>query len=168
MDHTDLIPRLRLIMVQWIVQVNIIIMFLYAFLAIDLVNSKLTNMSHYQWEDFKWKMQFLDRFTDVRKEYFEIQLLDCMKSYSLSQNHILWMNASVSFSIPFVADCLFADYTQQCSELELQPETLFLGVSLLDRFLSKGSFNSQRTLVLVGIASLTLATRIEENQPYNR
>ncbi|CAN7060417.1 unnamed protein product [Brassica oleracea var. botrytis] len=31
MDHTDLIPRLRLIMVQWILQVNIIIMLLYAF-----------------------------------------------------------------------------------------------------------------------------------------
>ncbi|WZZ07942.1 hypothetical protein YC2023_093863 [Brassica napus] len=31
MDHTYLIPHLRLIMVQWIVQVNIIIMFLYAF-----------------------------------------------------------------------------------------------------------------------------------------
>ncbi|KAL0813351.1 hypothetical protein Bca101_069794 [Brassica carinata] len=98
MDHTDLIPRLRLIMVQWIVQVNITIL-------------------------------------------------------------KLWYS--------FVADCLFADYTQQCSEMGLQPETLFLGVSLLDRFLSKGSFNNERTLVLVGIASLTLATRIEENQPYN-
>ncbi|WZZ67882.1 hypothetical protein YC2023_079252 [Brassica napus] len=31
MDHTDLIPRLCLIMVQWILQVNIIIMLLYAF-----------------------------------------------------------------------------------------------------------------------------------------
>ncbi|KAF8106143.1 hypothetical protein N665_0147s0095 [Sinapis alba] len=56
---------------------------------------------------------------------------------------------------------------EQCSDMGLQQETLFLGVSLLDRFLSKGSFNSDRTLVLVGIASLTLATRIEENQPYN-
>ncbi|XP_018436928.1 cyclin-SDS-like [Raphanus sativus] len=56
---------------------------------------------------------------------------------------------------------------EQCSAMELPPETLFLGVSLLDRFLSKGSFKSERTLVLVGISSLTLATRIEENQPYN-
>ena len=64
--------------------------------------------------------------------------------------------------------CLLTDYTQQCSAMELQPETLFLGVSLLDRFLSKGTFKNERTLVLVGIASLTLATRIEENQPYNR
>ncbi|KAJ0247984.1 Cyclin-SDS [Hirschfeldia incana] len=56
---------------------------------------------------------------------------------------------------------------EQCSDMGFQQETLFLGVSLLDRFLSKGSFNSERTLVLVGIASLTLATRIEENQIYN-
>ncbi|KAG5392258.1 hypothetical protein IGI04_022221 [Brassica rapa subsp. trilocularis] len=105
MDHTDLISRLRLIMVQWIVQ---------------LISESYT-------------------------------VNGCISK--------LWYS--------FVADCLFADYTQQCSEMELQPETLFLGVSLLDRFLSKGSFNNERTLVLVGIASLTLATRIEENQPYN-
>ncbi|CAF1925639.1 unnamed protein product [Brassica napus] len=105
MDHTDLIPRLRLIMVQWIVQL--------------ISESYIVN--------------------------------GCISK--------LWYS--------FVADCLFVDYTQQCSEMGLQPETLFLGVSLLDRFLSKGSFNNERTLVLVGIASLTLATRIEENQPYN-
>lgn len=68
----------------------------------------------------------------------------------------------------FVADCNLPEYTQECSKMELQQETLFLGVGLLDRFLSKGSFKSERTLILVGIASLTLATRIEENQPYNR
>ncbi|KAF3608616.1 hypothetical protein DY000_02045331 [Brassica cretica] len=105
MDHTDLIPRLRLIMVQWIVQL--------------ISESYIVN--------------------------------GCISK--------LWYS--------FVPDCLFADYTQQCSEMGLQPETLFLGVSLLDRFLSKGSFNNERTLVLVGIASLTLATRIEENQSYN-
>ncbi|XP_071735754.1 cyclin-SDS-like [Rutidosis leptorrhynchoides] len=49
----------------------------------------------------------------------------------------------------------------------LQKETLFLGVSLLDRFLSKGYFRNKRELEIAGIACLTLATRIEENQPYN-
>ncbi|KAM5566939.1 cyclin-SDS [Rosa sericea] len=49
----------------------------------------------------------------------------------------------------------------------LQQETKFLGVNLLDRFLSKGFFKSKRILQIVGIACLTLATRIEENQPYN-
>ncbi|KAE9605276.1 putative cyclin [Lupinus albus] len=51
---------------------------------------------------------------------------------------------------------------------QLRPETLFLGVSLLDRFLSKGYFKTKRTLQLVGIACLTLAIRIEENQQNNR
>ncbi|KAJ4815164.1 hypothetical protein LUZ62_027730 [Rhynchospora pubera] len=50
---------------------------------------------------------------------------------------------------------------------EMQLETLFLGVTILDRFLSRGYFKSVRYLQLLGIASLILATRIEENQPYN-
>ncbi|KAI3831293.1 hypothetical protein MKX03_034079 [Papaver bracteatum] len=50
---------------------------------------------------------------------------------------------------------------------ELNLETVFLGVSLLDRFLSQGFFQNKRNLQLLGIACLTLATRIEENQPYN-
>ncbi|RZC71446.1 hypothetical protein C5167_034621 [Papaver somniferum] len=49
----------------------------------------------------------------------------------------------------------------------LNLETVFLGVSLLDRFLSQGFFQNKRNLQLLGIACLTLATRIEENQPYN-
>jgi len=51
---------------------------------------------------------------------------------------------------------------------ELHNETMFLGVCLLDRFLSKGFFTSRRNLQLLGIACLTLAIRLEENQPYNR
>lgn len=39
MDHADFIPRLRLIMVQWIVEVNIIICS-YMLLIIYLVNSE--------------------------------------------------------------------------------------------------------------------------------
>ncbi|KAK9277331.1 hypothetical protein L1049_006872 [Liquidambar formosana] len=56
---------------------------------------------------------------------------------------------------------------EQSSTKELQKETLFLGVSFLDRFLSRGFFKSKRNLQIVGIACLTLATRIEENQPLN-
>ncbi|CAL0318589.1 unnamed protein product [Lupinus luteus] len=58
--------------------------------------------------------------------------------------------------------------TEQSYRKQLRPETLFLGVSLLDRFLSKGYFKTKRSLQLVGIACLTLATRIEENQQNNR
>ncbi|MCL7042810.1 hypothetical protein MKW94_027967 [Papaver nudicaule] len=50
---------------------------------------------------------------------------------------------------------------------QLNLETVFLGVSLLDRVLSQGFFQHKRKLQLLGIACLTLATRIEENQPYN-
>lgn len=57
---------------------------------------------------------------------------------------------------------------QQSSSKELLKETMFLGVSLYDQFLSKGYFKNQRSLQIAGIASLTLATRIEENQPFNR
>ncbi|OAY70213.1 Cyclin-SDS-like, partial [Ananas comosus] len=51
--------------------------------------------------------------------------------------------------------------------MELQLETLFLGVGIMDRFLSRGYFKSTRNLQLLGVASITLSTRIEENQPYN-
>ncbi|CAH1416722.1 unnamed protein product [Lactuca virosa] len=56
---------------------------------------------------------------------------------------------------------------EQSANKEFQKETMFLGVSLLDRFLSKGYFTNERELQIVGIACLTLATRIEENQPSN-
>ncbi|KAG6399079.1 hypothetical protein SASPL_140553 [Salvia splendens] len=56
---------------------------------------------------------------------------------------------------------------EQATKAELQQETMFLGVNLLDRFLSKGYFKSVRNLQIAGIACLTLATRLEENQPYN-
>ncbi|WCJ33653.1 Cyclin family protein [Euphorbia peplus] len=56
---------------------------------------------------------------------------------------------------------------EQSTAKELHYETMFLGVSLLDRFLGKGYFKNKRNLQMVGIACLTLATRIEENQPYN-
>lgn len=59
-------------------------------------------------------------------------------------------------------------YKQQSTKKEFQKETMFLGVNLLDRFLSKGYFITERNLQIVGISCLALATRIEENQPFNR
>ncbi|XP_030550903.1 cyclin-SDS-like [Rhodamnia argentea] len=56
---------------------------------------------------------------------------------------------------------------EQSTVRELHNETLFLGVSLFDRFLTKGYFKQRRNFQIAGIACLTLATRIEENQPYN-
>ncbi|PKA52198.1 Cyclin-SDS-like [Apostasia shenzhenica] len=56
---------------------------------------------------------------------------------------------------------------EHCQSKELQSETLFLGVNLMDRFLSRGYFQTERYLQLLGIACVTLATRLEENQPYN-
>ncbi|XP_013696127.1 cyclin-SDS-like isoform X2 [Brassica napus] len=93
------------------------------------------------------------------RERSHAYLRDCAKAYRSAMDH--------TDLIPRLRLIMVQWIVQQCSEMGLQPETLFLGVSLLDRFLSKGSFNNERTLVLVGIASLTLATRIEENQPYN-
>ncbi|CAH2037650.1 unnamed protein product [Thlaspi arvense] len=93
------------------------------------------------------------------RERSHAYLRDCAKAYCSRMDH--------TDLIPRLRLIMVQWIVEQCSETELQQETLFLGVSLLDRFLSKGSFNSERTLVLVGIASLTLATRIEENQPYN-
>lgn len=52
--------------------------------------------------------------------------------------------------------------------MEFQMETLFLGVALMDRFLGRGYFKTERNLQLLGIACITLAIRIEENQIRNR
>ncbi|XP_020232675.1 cyclin-SDS isoform X2 [Cajanus cajan] len=57
---------------------------------------------------------------------------------------------------------------EQCYRKQLRQETMFLGVNLFDRFLSKGYFKAKRNLQIVGIACLTLAIRIEENQQHNR
>ncbi|KAI3731680.1 hypothetical protein L1987_62869 [Smallanthus sonchifolius] len=56
---------------------------------------------------------------------------------------------------------------KQSANKEFQKETMFLGVSFLDRFLSKGYFKNKNELEIAGMACLTLATRIEENQRYN-
>jgi len=44
---------------------------------------------------------------------------------------------------------------------------MFMGIGLMDRFLTQGYMKGLRNLQLLGIACITLATRIEENQPYN-
>ncbi|OIS98361.1 cyclin-sds [Nicotiana attenuata] len=56
---------------------------------------------------------------------------------------------------------------EQATRKKLQKETMFLSVNLFDRFLSKGYFKTKRCLQIAGVACLTLAVRIEENQPYN-
>ncbi|MCD7466576.1 hypothetical protein HAX54_003411 [Datura stramonium] len=56
---------------------------------------------------------------------------------------------------------------EQATRKDLQKETMFLSVNLFDRFLSKGYFKTKRCLQIAGIACLTLAIRIEENQPFN-
>ncbi|XP_059308842.1 cyclin-SDS [Lycium ferocissimum] len=56
---------------------------------------------------------------------------------------------------------------EQATRKDLQKETMFLSVNLFDRFLSKGYFRTKKCLQIAGIACLTLAVRIEENQPFN-
>jgi len=59
-------------------------------------------------------------------------------------------------------------YEMQHSRLmKLQPVTMFMGIGLMDRFLTQGYMKGLSKLQLLGIACITLATRIEENQPYN-
>jgi hypothetical protein len=50
--------------------------------------------------------------------------------------------------------------------MKLQPVTMFMGIGLMDHFLAQGYMKGLRNLRLLGIACITLATRIEENQ-YN-
>ncbi|KAK8942093.1 Cyclin-SDS-like [Platanthera guangdongensis] len=56
---------------------------------------------------------------------------------------------------------------EHCEGREDHDETIFMGVNLMDRFLSRGYFQTRRNLQLLGIACVTLAARIEENQPFN-
>ncbi|KAL0540376.1 hypothetical protein IC582_024613 [Cucumis melo] len=56
---------------------------------------------------------------------------------------------------------------ERSRENKLHQETTFLGVTLLDQILSKGFFKAESRLQILGIACLTLATRIEENQSYS-
>lgn len=62
---------------------------------------------------------------------------------------------------------LFCWMMQRSRDSKLHQETTFLGVTLLDQILSRGFFKAGRHLQILGIACLTLATRIEENQSYS-
>ncbi|RZC57072.1 hypothetical protein C5167_004373 [Papaver somniferum] len=75
--------------------------------------------------------------------------------------------SSVASSDCKISSQIHKDYSEKLTESglrELNLETVFLCVSLMDRFLSQGFFKTKRKLQLLGIACLTLATRIEENQ----
>ncbi|XP_022995283.1 cyclin-SDS-like [Cucurbita maxima] len=56
---------------------------------------------------------------------------------------------------------------ERSRDTKLHQETTFLGVTLLDQILRKGFFKAGRHLQILGVACLTLATRIEENQSYS-
>ncbi|KAL4279537.1 hypothetical protein GQ457_03G011050 [Hibiscus cannabinus] len=94
------------------------------------------------------------------RERRQVFLRDYAEEYRLTTDHGDLILQQRSFMIRWIVE-------QQSTAKEFQQETIFLGVSLLDRFLSKGFFSSRRSLQIVGIACLTLATRLEENQPYN-
>ncbi|GAQ82905.1 Cyclin A [Klebsormidium nitens] len=51
------------------------------------------------------------------------------------------------------------------AEFNLQMETLFLSVAIMDKFLSEGRLLKKSSLQLLGIASLFLAVKLEETQP---
>lgn len=54
---------------------------------------------------------------------------------------------------------------QFVAEFNLQMETLFLSVAIMDKFLSQGPLLKKSSLQLLGIASLFLAVKLEETQP---
>ncbi|KAE8662629.1 Cyclin-SDS-like [Hibiscus syriacus] len=93
------------------------------------------------------------------RERRQVFLRDYAEEYRFTTDHGDLILQQRSFMIRWIVE--------QSTAKEFQQETIFLGVSLLDRFLSKGFFKSRRSLQIVGIACLTLATRLEENQPYN-
>ncbi|XP_010528961.1 PREDICTED: cyclin-SDS [Tarenaya hassleriana] len=89
------------------------------------------------------------------------------RSLFLDFKEQFWRSTIPNDAKPYCLQDNLEIHPEQSTEMELEQETMFLGVSLLDRFLSKGSFKSERSLIIVGISCLTLATRLEENQPYN-
>ncbi|XP_061371830.1 cyclin-SDS [Gastrolobium bilobum] len=113
-------------------------------------------------------------------KFARLEDLDDEDSYQMLRKRerrqvFLWNYAERYFSTTDIGELVLQQRSQmvhwiveQCNRKQLLQETMFLGVSLLDRFLSKGYFKAKRNLQIVGIACLTLATRIEENQQYNR
>ncbi|KAK6242477.1 Cyclin [Theobroma cacao] len=93
------------------------------------------------------------------RERRQVFLRDYAEEYRLTTDYGDLILQQRSFIVRWIVE--------QCTAKDFQEETIFLGVCLLDRFLSKGYFKNRRSLQIVGIACLALAIRIEENQPYN-
>ncbi|XWS69486.1 hypothetical protein CRYUN_Cryun04dG0182900 [Craigia yunnanensis] len=94
-----------------------------------------------------------------KRERRQVFLRDYAEEYRFTTDYGDLILQQRSFMVRWIVE--------QCTAKEFQQETIFLGVCLLDRFLSKGFFKNSRSLQIVGIACLALATKIEENQPYN-
>ncbi|VVB03827.1 unnamed protein product [Arabis nemorensis] len=104
---------------------------------------------------------------EVEESYQRLRERERSHAYLQGYGKDYYSGIDQSDLIPHLRLILVQWIVNECTIMELQKETLFLGVSLLDRFLNKGSFKSQRSLLIVGIACLTLATRIEEKQYFN-
>ncbi|XP_052111704.1 cyclin-SDS [Arachis duranensis] len=119
-------------------------------------------------------------FNNNSSSFVKFDDLDEEESYLMLRERerkqvLLWNYTDSYFSTTEFGDLVIQQRSQmvhwiveQSYRKQLRQETMFLGVSLLDRFLSKGYFKVKRNLQIVGIACLTLATRIEENQQYSR
>ncbi|KFK33406.1 hypothetical protein AALP_AA5G008600 [Arabis alpina] len=104
---------------------------------------------------------------EVEESYQGLRERERVHAYLQGNGKAYYSGIDQSGLIPHLRLILVQWIVNECSMMEHQNETLFLSVSLLDRFLNKGSFRSQRSLLILGIACLTLATRIEENQIIN-
>ncbi|WJX16790.1 hypothetical protein P8452_06779 [Trifolium repens] len=116
----------------------------------------------------------------LQRNFSRFEDLDDEDSYQMLRKRerrqvFMWNYAERYFSTTKFTDLVFQQRSkmvhwivEQSYRKQLRQETMFLGINLLDRFLSKGYFKAERNLQIVGIACLTLATRIEENQQYNR
>ncbi|KAL4277538.1 hypothetical protein AHAS_Ahas20G0317200 [Arachis hypogaea] len=121
-----------------------------------------------------------DEVVPIHSKFVKFDDLDEEESYLMLRERerkqvLLWNYTDSYFSTTEFGDLVIQQRSQmvhwiveQSYRKQLRQETMFLGVSLLDRFLSKGYFKVKRNLQIVGIACLTLATRIEENQQYSR
>ncbi|XP_045803379.1 cyclin-SDS [Trifolium pratense] len=126
------------------------------------------------------KSSSVEEDISLQLNFSKFEDLDDEDSYQMLRKRerrqvFMWNYAERYFSTTKFTDLVFQQRSkmvhwiiEQSYRKHLRQETMFLGINLLDRFLSKGYFKAERNLQIVGIACLTLATRIEENQQYNR
>jgi len=96
-----------------------------------------------------------------------VALYYCVTTLKLDMN-ILCSFISVVPKLKFTCKEWFFSLQWQYSHLmKFLPVTMFMGIGLMDRFLSQGYMKGLRNLQLLGIAYITLATHIQENQQYN-